>query len=76
MIETPANLNETHFPRSIFDGLEHRIICTCGFMTPWRREKSAVELMWGEHGVKTIQKNIQRRSFRIIGNPLAQGSEN
>lgn len=62
--------NETHKPLRMFDGISTRLACTCGWSSHWRVEKESAELEWGEHAVKTIQRNINRRSFVIPNNPL------
>jgi hypothetical protein len=66
----------THYPRLISDGIMHRATCSCSWVGEWRQHRGDSELEWGKHGLSTMQRNANKRSFSIIGNPLAKGSEN
>lgn len=71
------NLTEAHYPKVIDDGIQFRAFCSCGWKGPsWRNHRNTAEYDWGEHGVKTIKRNFARRSFSIIGNPLAKKESN
>lgn len=65
----------THYPRLISDGLMHRATCSCMWAGEWRSLRGDAELEWGRHGLSTIQRNTHQKSFSIIGNPLAKGSD-
>lgn len=66
----------THYPRLITDGIMHRGVCSCGWSADWRVHREESEREWAHHAQRTIQRNVNRRSFSIVGNPLAKTKEN
>ena len=70
-----SDLTEAHYPHILCDGVDYRATCSCGWAGGWCNHKEQADMQWGEHGAATIKRNVNRRSFSIIGNPLA-GKEN